>query len=180
MAVPQKMFIRSSQVTNHGSMRMSPKQNNGPRRQAISNESYFWQKHFEANGRLLHRQKWACSDCSSWATLHGQFWVVHHNFFGEIRKTNKKRRIIVHNDNAIAYRLKSAPFWPAKTPNWWINRRTALTWHPMTSFSFCTSRKYCVVNDFRQTPIFVKLVFQVTVNNTNNGYTSKRSEYNYA
>ena len=28
MAVPQTMFVRSSQVTNHGSVRMSPKQNN--------------------------------------------------------------------------------------------------------------------------------------------------------
>ena len=29
-AVPQNTFIRSSQLTNHGSVRMSPKQNNTP------------------------------------------------------------------------------------------------------------------------------------------------------
>ena len=45
---------------------------------------------------------------------------------------------------------------------------------------FRTSRKYCVVNVFRQTPIFVKLVFEVTVNSTNDGRTSKHAEYNYA
>ena len=37
------------------------------------------------------RSKWSPV---SWATLKGQFWLAHHNFFGETRKTNKQRRII--------------------------------------------------------------------------------------
>ena len=41
----------------------------------------------------------------------------------------------------MTHRLKPAPFWPAKTSNWWVIRRTALTWHPMTSFYSRTSRK---------------------------------------
>ena len=39
------------------------------------------------------------------------------------------------------------------------NRHTALTWHRITSCYYHTLRKYCVVNDFRQAPIFVILVF---------------------
>ena len=59
----------------------------------------------------------------------------------------------------LAHGLKSAPFWPVKTMNRWVNRRTDLTWHPVTSFYFRTTRKYCMVDDFRQTPIFGELVF---------------------
>ena len=126
------------------------------------------------------RQNWSCRDCSTCATLHAQFWVVHHNFFREIRKTNKKRRIIVYNGNASS-RLKAAPFLPAKT-KWWLNRRTVLTWQLMTSFYFRTSRKYCVVNDFRQTQIFVKLVFSVTSNTTQMMVVRQKGMYecNYA
>ena len=62
MAVLQKTFIRSSQVINHGSMRMRPKQNTvyhvGLRRQAISNESCFWKNHFKTNGDLFFLQSW--------------------------------------------------------------------------------------------------------------------------
>ena len=58
----------------------------------------------------------------------------------------------------LTYWLKPAPFWPAKTSNLWVGRRTALTWQPMTYFSFRTSRNTSIC-DFRQTPIFVKLVF---------------------
>jgi len=41
---------------------------------------------------------------------------------------------------AVTHHFKPAPFLPAKSSNWWVIRRTALTWHPMTSYS-CTSRK---------------------------------------
>ena len=99
MAVLRKTFIRSSKVTNHEFMRMSPNKTTvhhvGPRRQAKSNESCFWKKHLEANGSLFLWQSWSCSDCYTWATLHGQFSVVHHNFFGEIRKMNKKSPVNV-------------------------------------------------------------------------------------
>ena len=83
------------------------------------------------------------------------------NIFGAIRKTNKREdeSLFTITMPVLAYRLKSTPFWPSIPLNGWVKPRTALTWHPVTSFYFRTSRKYCVVNDFRQTPIFVKLVF---------------------
>ena len=42
---------------------------------------------------------------------------------------------------ALTHWLKPASFWPAKTSNWWVIRRKALTWHPMTSFYSSISRK---------------------------------------
>ena len=33
---------------------------------------------------------------------------------------------------AITHRRKSAPYWLAKTSNWWVIRRTALTCHPIS------------------------------------------------
>ena len=71
--------------------------------------------------------------------MFGQVCVLHHNLF-------------------LAHGLKSASFWPTETSNWWVNRRTAMTWHSMTYFYLRISRKFCLVNDFRQTQIFVKLV----------------------
>ena len=34
----------------------------------------------------------------------------------------------------LAHRLKSAPFGPTITTNWWVNRRTTMTWQPRTFF----------------------------------------------
>ena len=107
--------------------------------------------------------------------------------FGEIRKTNKWRRIIVHHGNA-SFRLKSAPYWVAKTLNWRVIRRTALTWHPMTSLYSRISRKICVVYDSRYQKILLecsKAMFWRCLNrsgktNTNDSRTSKHSEYRYA
>ena len=130
------VWVRSKTTVHHVDLR----------RQVKSKESCLWKKHFEANGRLCFRQSWSCSDCSTGATLHGQFWVVHHTFFGEIRKrTRKDESLFTMAMRVLAHRLKSAPAWPTKTSNWWVNRRTALIWHPMTSFYFRTSRKYCVI-----------------------------------
>ena len=67
--------------------------------------------------------------------------------FGEIWKTNKKRPISMAI-RALTHRLKSAPYWLAKTSNWWVMRRTALT-------GFTLSRKNCVVNDFRNQKILL-------------------------
>ena len=51
---------------------------------------------------------------------------------------------------ALTHRLKPfCTFLTGQKLHWWVIRRTALTWHPMTSFYSRTSRKKCVVNDFR-------------------------------
>ena len=132
MAVLQNTFIRSSQVTNYGSMCFRNKttvQHVGLRRQAKSNESCFWKKHFKANVRLFLQQNWWSSDCLTWTTLHGQFWKVPNNFFWDIRKTNKKRRIIVHNGNAST-------------------RTSAQISAFLFSFHYWASFPYCILNEF--------------------------------
>ena len=57
---------------------------------------------------------------------------------------------------ARTHRLKPAPFWPPKTSNCWVYHRTALTCHPVTSFYSRTSRKKCVINDFRRQMMLLK------------------------
>ena len=54
-----------------------------------------------------------------------------------------KRTLFTPSMQALTHRLKSASLWPSKTSNWWIVRRTALTWqwHSRTSFCFIISRK---------------------------------------
>ena len=71
------------------------------------------------------------------------------------KRTREDESLFTMAMRVRAHRLKSAPFWSDKTSKLW----TALTSHPMTSLYFRTSRKFCVVTDFRQTPIFVQLVF---------------------
>ena len=139
------------------------------RRQAKSNESCLWKKHFEANGRLILRYNWSCSDCSTWTTLHGRFWVVHQHLFGEIRKTNMKRRIIVHNGNA-SFRTSS------KTSNWWVHRRRAPTRHPMFLFICAHQENIARSTILAKHQFLFNYFFQVTLNNTNDGSTSKHSE----
>ena len=136
----------------------------GRRRRAKSNKNCLWKKHFEANGGLFLWQKGPCSDCSTWATLHGQFWVVHHNVFGELRKTNKKRRMWTNHcsqwQNASS--RTSSPisdFLTGRNVELLSQSTHRPDLAPNDFFFFRTSRKYCVVNDFRQTAICVKLVF---------------------
>ena len=105
MSMPQRTFIRSSQVTTYGSMRMRPKQNNSPLcglpRRAKSNESWLWKKHFEADARLFFGKTGHVTTLplehrrtinSEWYTT---IWLP--KVFGEIRKTNKRRRIIMRS-----------------------------------------------------------------------------------
>ena len=60
--------------------------------------------------------------------------------FQEIRKTNRRRRITFHHDNAssLTHRLQQLHFWALKTSIWWVIRRIILTWHRMTSFYYRT------------------------------------------
>jgi len=67
---------------------------------------------------------------------------------------NKRRRIIVHHDNASSHTS-------AQTSAFLTDQNvelmgTALTWHPMTSFCSRTSREKCVVNDYRRQKILLK------------------------
>ena len=46
-------------------------------------------------------------------------------------KFEKRREyalLFIMTIRALTHRLKSAPYWLAKTSNWWVVRRTALTW----------------------------------------------------
>lgn len=60
--------------------------------------------------------------------------------FREMRKTNRRRRIILHHDNArsqtSAQQMNSWVLTTQniKTSNWLVIRRTALIWQPMTTF----------------------------------------------
>ena len=98
MAVLQKTFIRSSQVTNHGSMRMSPKKQ----------QSIVWVFEDEPEEDETSKQMVGCfvgktghvatvpfehrrTVNSEWYTT-----ICLPKVCGEIRKTNKRRRIIVH------------------------------------------------------------------------------------
>ena len=99
MAVPQKTFIRSSQVTNMDlcvwARNKTTVHHMGLRKQVKSNESCLWKKTIRSKWSSVSSENWSCSDCSTWATWLGQFSVVHHRI--------------------LAHWLKSAPFWPAKT-----------------------------------------------------------------
>ena len=109
--------------------------------------------------RLLHLS------IVAWSILSGtpQFEVI--------RKTTKKRRIIVDNGNASSRTsAQISGFLSGQN----VNRRTVLTRHPMTFFYFSISRNKCVVYDFCQIQFFAELIFQVTKNNPNDGRMSKR------
>ena len=57
------------------------------------------------------------------------------------KRTRVDESLFTMTMRALTYRFKPAPFWPAKMSNWWVIRRTTLTWHPMTPFYSRTSRK---------------------------------------
>ena len=67
IVVPQTTFIRSSEVTNHGFVRMSPKQSNTPSCGSLKpsqiQRKLFVANHFEANGGLFLLQNWSFGDC---------------------------------------------------------------------------------------------------------------------
>ena len=65
----------------------------------------------------------------------------------EIRKTNKRRRTIVHNDNA-------RPCISAQTSAFWTVQIVALTWPRMTSFYSSIQAKN--VNDCRRQKMLLK------------------------
>ena len=75
------------------------------------------------------------------------------NVFGEIRKTNKKRRINAYNSNASS---RTSAQISAFLNGQNVELMGDLTWHPMTS-SYCRiSGNYFVVNDFRHQQILLK------------------------
>ena len=147
MAVPQKTFIRSSQVTNHGSVRMRPKQSNSPPK---SHESCLWKNLFETNGGMFLRTR---EDDSLFTTA---------------------MRCLTH-------RLKSA-----------TGQNVELMGHPPYSPNLAP-------NDFSLLPhirkkmrgqrfssledtvgVFWRCLNRSGKTNTNDGRTSKHSEYDYA
>ena len=152
IVVLQKTFIRSSQVTKHGSVRMSPYDH-------------------VVTAPLEH-----CRMVNS----------VCLNFSLKFEKqTREAESLFIITMRALTHRLKPAPFWPAKTSNWWVIHRTVLTWLPMTYFYSRTSRKKCVVNDFRCQKMSLKTMFWRCLKRSgkthrNNGRSSKHSEYRYA
>ena len=156
MAVLLKTFMGSSQMTNHGTVHMRKKQQSHRvvlRRRAKSNDSCSWKKHFEADDRLFLRQNWVATvPLEHRRTVNSEWYITIclPNVCGEIRKTNKRRRIIVHHDNASSHTTAqtSAFLTGQNTSNWWVICLTALTWHRMTCFYSRTSRKKCLVNDF--------------------------------
>ena len=134
MAVPQNTFITSSLVKNLEAMRMSPKQNHsppcGPSKTSQIQRKLFVEKALRSSWSLVSSAKLihvAIVPLEQRCTLNSEWYT---SFVGEIRKRNKKRRIIV-----IAHQLKSAPFWSAKTC---VNCLTAPTWLPTTYFYFRT------------------------------------------
>ena len=144
MTVPQKTFMRSLQVTSHGSMRMSPKQNNSPAC-GSSKTSQIQRKLFvEALG-------------SRWSPVSSKILVMWRLFHLSIversilsgtpqfvclkssekfkKRTTEDESLFTMTMRALTHRLTSAPFWLAKTLNWWVIHRAALTWHRAQRFS---------------------------------------------
>ena len=138
-------FIRSLQVTNNGSMRMSPKQNNSPPC-GLSKTNQIQQKLFVEK---ISSKKMTCffgkTDHVETVPLE-QHWTLNSEWYTTI--SSKKYEKWTREDD-------------------------------LTSFYSRTSRKKCVVSYLRQTQLFAKLICQVTVNNTKDERTSKRSEYDY-
>ena len=107
MAGPHKVFIRSLQVTNHGSVRMSPQQSHSPPcepnptkvicAKIISKQMvarFFSKTGHVATVSLQHRR-----------TVNSERYTMLSlaKIFEEIRKTNKRRPIIVHHDSAFSH-----------------------------------------------------------------------------
>ena len=113
MAVFQKTFIRSSQETNHRSMRMYEPE--------TKQQSSVWVFGDEPNSTKVVSEKVTCKQivvCFCRKTGHVATVPLEHRstvnsewytticrprVFGGIRKTNKRRRIIVHEDNASSH-----------------------------------------------------------------------------
>ena len=72
------------------------------------------------------------------------------------KRTREDETLFTMAMRSLTHLFKSAPYWLVKTLNWWVIRRTALTWHPMTSFYSPTSRKKCVVNDLRHQKVLLE------------------------
>ena len=154
MPVLHKTFMNSSEVINHGSMRISLKQNNsppcGPSKTSQIQRKWFVEQHFEANGRLFLRQNWLCSDCSNVARsiLSGTLQFLWRN-----TKNEQEKRIIVLNGNASS--------------------RTSAQNVELTSFYLHIKK---MLHGQQFSPIFVKLVFS---SHCIDGRTSTGSEYDY-
>ena len=157
MAVPQKTFIRSSQVTNNGSF---------AHEQVTIQQSTMLVFEPEPNptkvvcGKITSKQMVACFICKT-----GHVATVS---FKHRRTANSewctticmsKVFIVHHAMQVLTYWLKSGPYWLAKTSNWLVIRRTTLTWHPRTSLYSRSSRKKCEINDFRHQKILLYIIW---------------------
>ena len=118
----------------------------GLRRQAKSNESCLWKKNtskqmvacfFGKIGYVAMMLSW-CWPLEQRCTINSEWYTI-------ISLEKRQCEFFCIGSNQMG----QSPYRPG----------TLAPWHPMTYFYFRTSWKYCVVYDFRQTQIFVKLVF---------------------
>ena len=147
MAVLQKMFIRSLQMTNRGFMRMSSKQirihHVSLRRQANFKESN------GVCGKSTSKPMVACffGKTGHVATVPLKQSTVDSEWYTTIslkkfeKRTRQDESLFTMAMLVLAHRLKSAPFWASKISNWWVSRRTALTWNPNGFFLFPQLKK---------------------------------------
>ena len=106
MAVPQKTFIRSSQVTNYQSVRRRKQQSTewvfepqlNPTKvvvkTSLQSNCFFCKTGHVASVLLQHRR----TVNSEWHST-----ICLPKLFGEIRKTNQRRRMIVHHGNESSH-----------------------------------------------------------------------------
>lgn len=91
-------------------------------------------KYLERRDRLLFQRNWSCRNRVFKESLSDQVWIVHHLF---MKRTIRRRRIILHHDNVTSHYPKQFNIWAVK-----------ISMHPMISFYFRTWRTNCIVYDF--------------------------------
>ena len=175
----------------HGSMRKSTKQNNSPPCGSSKTSQIQWNLLVK---KSLGSKWWPVSSAKLviWRLLHlstvGQSNLSSTPQFPYLNSSEKFEKWTREEEplftmamRALTHRLKSALYWQSKTSNWWVIRRTALTWRPMTSFCSSISKKKCVVDEKmmlkRSKTMFWRCLNRSGKTNTNDSRTSKLSEY---
>ena len=117
MAVLEKTFIRSSQMTNHGCGRMSPKQSNSPPCGSLNRSQIQWKF---VCGKSL-RSKWWCffGRIGHVATVPlEQRRTVNSEWYTTISSDKYEERtresLLTQSMKALTHRFKSGRFWPSK------------------------------------------------------------------
>ena len=152
-AVFQKTFIRSSEVTNHESMRMNPKQNDSPT--CGSSKTSQIQRKLFVEEQL--RSRWTTVPRDYYRTVNSEWHtaISFSNVFGEIRKTNNRRRIIVHQCERSLIGSNQRIFDRSKRR---MDRSSGVQPWLGTQWllSIPTHRKKRVINDFRRQNMLLK------------------------